>query len=116
MILALKCFVEVFVGYAGGYFIIVSEQISDVILNCLAAEFISDIDESIYKHFSSSFAKDLVEKAPRMPPPLDEQDKSKIGRGVSNAIVFVKWVFFVVAPLATHAAYHWLPSCQNADN
>ncbi|CAE7940063.1 unnamed protein product [Symbiodinium necroappetens] len=111
LVLGAKFFVELAVGYSGAYFIIVSGGTSDVVLNCLAAEFISDIDENIYKHFSSSFAKSLVESAPRMPP-----GDADCGVLFSKVTAGVKWSFFLSAFYITHKAYYWLPYCHEEDN
>ena len=56
-IVGVKFLVEATVSVAGAWFVMASENNEDVILNCLAAAFISQIDEMMFEHFLSREAQ-----------------------------------------------------------
>ncbi|CAE7322405.1 unnamed protein product [Symbiodinium pilosum] len=62
LILLCKFCIESFIAFSSFRFVLVSKDNESVVLNCLAASFLSEIDEMVFRAFSSRTAKDLLDK------------------------------------------------------
>ena len=56
--------VELCITVGGTWFVMVSETNEEVILNCLAVTFMSEIDEMMHRCFSGDVAKSLLKNQP----------------------------------------------------
>ena len=63
-VLSFKMIVEACITVGGTWFVMVSQTNVDVILNCLAVTFMSEIDEMMYECFSGKVAKTLLKHQP----------------------------------------------------
>ena len=63
-VLLIKTVTELLVSFSGGWFVLASETNEEVILNCLSAAFVSEIDEMTFNCFVGKYAKFILRRLP----------------------------------------------------
>ena len=118
LIMSVKFAVEAYVTVAGEMFLAASSSNQEVILNCLAVTFVSEIDEKIFECFSGERAKRLVKNQP------DRELRLLVGTHTSLCNIttcLLKWFTLIVACLvACLRVYNcwllgvWMPTDADA--
>ena len=107
-VLSLKFVIELCVSIAGLMFVVGSATNEEVILNCLAVTFVSEIDENFYKCFASQGAKEGLRALP------EKKVNAICGGETPMGCLFevVKWVSF---GMYFAIGFHFIKPCPLED-
>ena len=111
--LAVKFAVEAYVSVAGALFVVASKSNQEVILNCLAVTFVSEIDEMMFTCFSGEKAKRRVKNQQDMT--LNEMFGTFSASCItpSHIILFLKWMILGGGVYVAWLQIHWCEQIHN---